>query len=793
MADNLAGVDTQQPEISSGKPLQTIPYAEKNKEWRKQNVAYFIRTASVNLQGQGFAQQGNATYDEVGTVADWYDWYNNRIDSKLFDYVTNPLNATKQQFKAFPARIRNLNILRPTIDLLIGEYSRRPFKFDVINLDGDGAYNSFLEEREKAFKKNLTTRIAEEVKRQQGDPSAQNMPDPATFIDAFNGSYKDNLAVTGYKALRQIIAELKLREKFKQQFKHWCIAGSVASIKGIAHGDIYFENVSPKWTSVNKAPATFNYEDGSDLVFKFRMTVADLIDMFYEDLKEENIAKLEANEDTYRRGLFQFFTTKGNQDESLAKCDLYYTTWISRKKIGFLTYSDPLTGEPQKMEVDELYVPDTAAGESVEWTWVNEAWEGWRINDDIYLGIRPCDVQRNEMGNLSACKLPGNGRRFSDLESKNVSVFMLGMPYQIMYMILNYRIELLIAKSKGKILLLDKNTISDDEEHGDEKVFYYAEALGYMLLDRSQDGVDRMWNQYGVQDMSLFNGISELIKLAQYYKGEWEEMMGFTRQRKGDINSSDGLGTTNEAIFRSSVITDILFSTFDDYVNSELQGLHDLSKVAWANGKRGHYVRDDGQTELLNIDPEVYCNSNLGIFPQIQSELAPKLEMMKNQVNAIAQRKDVKLSTIADIIFTDSYAEMKEKLKKAEAIEQAIAAQNAESEHERNVELEQIKRDYEQFQHQLELEKIDKEWDRRDNNEYIKAEVAPKPEGTDSVLDTGKIEENAQRRLETLSKFSLEREKLQLEREANATYERVEKMKDKTKNRDISSKSKTRR
>lgn len=779
--------DDKKPTITVGKPLQTLSYAAKDSEWRKQNVEYFIRTAATNLNAVGFAQPAQYLVNEVGTMADWYDFYNNRIDDSLFNYVTNPLNTENELYKKFPAKIRNYNILRPTIDLLIGEWCKRPFKFDVLNLDGEGTLNSFLEAKTAEFKKNITQRMVAEIQSQTGQPvDPKEIPDPATVIDNFNGSYKDIVATNGYKALKLLIHDLNLKESLKDEFKDFLIAGMVGNLKQVKRSLIERDRISPKWLSTNKAPQTKNFEDASDTVVKFRITVADLVDLFYEELKEEHLIKLEQDEDTYRRGLFNFFNVHGNQDEGIAKIDLFYTCWKSRKKIGFLTYRDPITGETLTTEVDESYKPDTANGETVEWVWTNEAWHGWRVNDNLYLGIEPVPIQRNEMNNFSSCKLPVNGRRFSDTESINVSVLSLGIPYQIMYIIMNYRIELTIAKSKGKIQLLDKNSLSSDgEEHGDEKTFYYAEALGYMLIDRNQDGVDRSWNQYQTLDMSLFQHIEQMIKLAQWYKDQWEELMGITRQRKGANNSTDGLGVTQEAIFRSSIISEIIFSTFDEYVQSELQGLLDLSKFAWIDGKEGYYRNDDGRMEFFKIDPDSYCTANMGVYVDIDSQLAPKMELLKGQINAVAQRKDVKISTIADLIFTDSYTELREKLKKAEAIEQQIIEQTAENEHERQKELEQMKKDYAAFENMLELQRQEREWDRKDNNEYIKGELQIKAANNPSneTVDVAGIEQAANDRLDRLAKLATERYNIN-------SKERIEKMKDETKQKDIAAKLK---
>ena len=51
-------------------------------------------------------------------------------------------------------------------------------------------------------------------------------------------------------------------------------------------------------------------------------------------------------------------------------------------------------------------------GGKLEFKWVNEVWEGTRIDGRIYVNINPILNQRLSLENPSKCKLPINGRRY---------------------------------------------------------------------------------------------------------------------------------------------------------------------------------------------------------------------------------------------------------------------------------------------------------------------------------------------------------------------------------------------
>ena len=102
----------------SNMPIQKLPLSKKNEEWRKDCVDYFIGVSDVN------SFNNIPDNDELQT---YYDLYNGIYNEKDLKYVTNPFN----QDDGFPATAQDYNIIRPKIDLLLGEETKRPFNFVV--------------------------------------------------------------------------------------------------------------------------------------------------------------------------------------------------------------------------------------------------------------------------------------------------------------------------------------------------------------------------------------------------------------------------------------------------------------------------------------------------------------------------------------------------------------------------------------------------------------------------------------------------------------------------------------
>jgi len=694
------------------KPLQTLPWAEKikdNKQWFKDNVRFYLSGSRFQITG------GQRDLQQL------YDVYNSKFPMNWFSHVTDPLQAKNPNHKKFPAKVRPVNILRTDLDLLINEYPRRPFIFQVNNLS-DTSYSNYQEELKKTVRKNIEQMFQLQVQHDlmaqglitpDGQPASEeaiqqiqeqmaNLPLPEDIREKFHLSYKDAIAVQGQKWLKRCIAEHNIRQKFQKMFKHWVIAGEAYSYKTVEFGTVRFKPISPIYIDYDKSPDEDFVENAEWVVYRERMTCADVVDRYYEVLEKDEIISLEQKHHYANpQNFFQYISSEGSID----KIAVTHVTWKGRKMIKFISRIDPNTGEISEDVLDEDYVLDEELETLIETRWVNELYEGTLIGDDVFVHLRPVLFQRNAMNNFSVTKQPYNGRKFSDLHSENVSLTEIGLPYLIMHVIVTRTLELTIAKSKGKIFLMDPNAIPRENGWDEEKTFYYAEALGYMMVDRNQIGVDKSWNQYQVLDMSLFDQIKQLIELLGHFKQEWDDVIGITRQRKGQTYASDLVGVNERATFQSTIITDGIFNMFEELVETELQGLLDLSKFTELEGSRKLWNSTEFGNEILEIDPEQYCTSELGIMVQSSAEaIAIKNKLEANVQNML--QNNVKVSTIFEVLTSDNIAELKSKLLRIEEIEQEIAKQQQESEAEVIQQQDERRFHLEAVLHQYRLEEI---------------------------------------------------------------------------------------
>lgn len=677
----------------------------------------------------------------------FYEAYNNRLPDSYFIHVTNPLNSSRTELQNWPARLRPYSIIRPNVDLLAGEYEKRPFSFavkvhnaDAYNIAQESMYKDLLKSLEQQFINSLN-----ESGQETGMPSEQpELPDKIKA--AYKSNYRDKRAEVADAALNIIVDQQQLEEKFKRLFRDWLIAGEVYTYKGIRGGRMVYERVSPLDIDYDKSPDSEYIEDGQWAVRRAYMTSSDISDIFYKELKEADIDIIED-----QNGHLNFngarislqVSLRDDKDLRKSKVVVFHVTWKYMAKIGIMSYPNPVTGEMEEIEVPENYKIDKEKGETIEWYWVNEVWEGYKVivgdRKGIYLGIKPVEGQRNTANNLSNCKLPYNGKRFSDTHSQNVSVVELGMPYEIMHRILHYQMEKTIAKSKGKIVVMDQGSLPKKHGWDEEKFFYWADATGWALIDRTQPGADKSFNQYTVLDLGLYQHIENIIELMNFVKTEWDEVLGITRQRKGQIKASDTASGSQLANQQSAVISEQVYSRFEEFVRSELQGLLDISKLAWLDGFQAVHQGDDLRTQMLKVEPHEYTEMDMGVFISRSARDLANLDMVRAQVQAFAQN-GVNPSAIIDVVQAKSLSKLKIILQEMELKqqEQVQAQQQQEQEHEQSQLL--IEKSFEELKGYIDERLLHVKYDREEDLEILRQSgVDQNPEAIADPNDATKM------------------------------------------------------
>ena len=413
-------------------PKQKQSISKKNDTWRKSCVDAYINLS--NISGYGNRRSKLQTL---------YDYYNGHVEEEDYQYVTKPYGKSRANF---PSKIRNYPIIKPIIDLLLGEKSKRPLNYNVVVKNADTV--SRKEEAKKAAVGQAMQQQLINMLNAQGvdtGQASQEIETPEHIAKMFDASYVDNRAIIGQNAMNYIMQEQEIYDKMQKAWFHFMVSGECYTHRGVRHDEPFFEILNPIDVDYDKDPDLDFVEDADWAVVRKFAHASTILDTYREYLTDKEIDKLEnPNEFSRDSHMSQGYSMYGQEQYRSRLIEVSTVYWKGMKRVGFLKYMNPVTGDMEEEVVAEKFqMPEQLkeAGATVTYEWVPEVWEGTKIGDEIYLKMQPVQNQRTSMNNLGECKLPINGRTYSDINSDNISLVGLGIPYQINYNIYKYRLE----------------------------------------------------------------------------------------------------------------------------------------------------------------------------------------------------------------------------------------------------------------------------------------------------------------------------------------------------------------
>lgn len=676
-------------------PAQKLPMSKKTQAWKEACVDYVVGAGD-----SGFGGNGRSRSDEMQT---YYDLYNSIYNEKDLKYVTNPF----KQDDGFPAMAQDYNIIKPYVDQLLGEETKRPFNFHP-QRTSDIAASEMQEKAKEMLMGYIQATIASKLSPEQAARYEQalatgEIQTPEAIAKYLQKDYKDIAETEAYHALQFLKRKLNLTHEFYKGWKDALIGGEEIYYVGVINGDPYVERVNPMY---------FDYEHSLDLEFiddaawcrrKMIMSATEIYDRFYDKMSERQLNELlelidqrpgAGNNPEIRKTSIDYESIKLHKINSFTDNPfdidhivVYHCCWKSFKKIGFVTLLNPETGEAEEFQVDEDYKV-TGTEQSVEWDWIIEVWEGYRIGDDMYIGIQPIEYQHISADNPNSQKLPYTGVVYNNTNSKPRSLVSMMKPLQYMYIVVWYRLELALSRDKGKVAVMDITQIPKSMNIDVNKWMHYLSALGVAFINPYDEGWDipgreggkpSQFNQLSSWDLTMSNVIAEYIQLMQKIEDMVAKLTGITPQRQGQIAASELVSNTNTAVNMSYHITEPWFWNHNQVKRRVLTMLLNTSKAAWKDSKRYlNYILDDATRAFVQLSDNFFYE-DMDIFVDDSTKNQQYIDQLK-QLLQPAMQNGASLLDIAEIITLDNMSMIKNRLEEIEQkrMEQMQQQQQAE-------------------------------------------------------------------------------------------------------------------
>lgn len=800
MEDNL---------YNSAFPRQKLPLSKKGKKWQEDCVNYII--------GEGNVTSGGNSTSYYGELQTYYNLYNSIFDEKDFKSITNPFKVED----GFPATPHDFNIIRPKVDLLIGEETKRPLNFRVIRTSQEAT--SEMQEKEKQMilqyiQAAITARMSPEEAQQFQEQlqSGEVMP-PEQIAKYMDKDYKDIVENTAYHTLTYLREKLDLDNEFIKGWKDGLISGREIYYVGVLNAEPYVERVNPIYFSYDKSPDLEFIEDGSWCCRKMRMPITEVYDRYYDKLEEKDLDKLEemigstpgrnlGDRSPVDMGIqLRIYDNPIFEGAGKSLVNVWHCCWKSFKKIFYVTTADD-AGQPQINIVDETYQP-VGNEISVEPDWIVEVWEGYRAGSDLYFGVQPIEYQHVSIDNPNSQKLPYCGAIYSNTNSKPRSLVSILKPLQYMYIVLWYRLELAIARDKGKVVNMDITQIPKSMNISPAKWMHYLSSVGVNFINPYEEGWNipgreggkpAQFNQITALDLTMSNVIAEYIQLMDKIEELAGTISGITQQREGAVSSSEMVGNVERSVVQSSHITEPLFWVHNQCKRRVLNMLLNTAKGAWEEtGKQKlQYIFDNGERAFLDITPKFYYE-DMDVFVSDTSKDLENIQKLQQLIQP-AMQNGASLLEAAEILTNDNFNIIKQKLKDMQTRQEQMQQQQQEAEAQQQQQLQQMQNEAKQQELMLQEAQMDLQRYQIDQDNQTKIAVAqinayrgteeldqdqngiPDPiEIGKQAIEQQKINQEAyNKRYEAKQKREIEDQKIQLEKDKMKHETELQKAKD---------------
>ena len=367
------------------------------------------------------------------------------------------------------------------------------------------------------------------------------------------------------------------------------------------------------------------YDTYDPLVLQTRM-------MIESEMKENN------------DGLKDFLGLTSNVSSFGYKYVVVRAYWISKKKIGKLIYLDEFD-TPQSVLVDENYKSGTMPTQiSLEWGWINEWYQGIKVGPDIYF-IKPFKL-------LNYNPIIGLVHEIKNTESRSLVDMM--KPFQVIYNVCMNQLFELLQKEVGKVQLMSLRhvPVPKDGDAQDALDIWEMEARkrGVVFIDDSPENLKApsSFNQFTALDLTRTQEMQNRYQLAVQMKNECWELIGMSKQRMGNVTASESATGTNMAVQQSYSQTEPLFVAHEYTLGQLYQAIIDASQYIESSKPAStlSYITGEGEAAFIEVNGNDLKFRDLKLF----STNRPEDTTMFNEIRMLSQAIIQNGGSVYDIV-----------------------------------------------------------------------------------------------------------------------------------------------
>lgn len=762
----------------------------KDYAWYKHNIDSLISRAVGGNDTMGFDIDPRKREMRVNR-----DLLNNIMDYEDFRYVFSPYG---DDIGDLPANFVNRDIISSKVNSFVGLEKERPFEWGVMATNPEAVNRRIEAEQERLrdwLNSELMLPLQIEQAVQEAEASAgrkltpaelntlqeqvisQQHTDPIKIRDYMQREHKDTVELACQQLLSYHIKAEKLIQKFRDGLRTAAATAYDLYYVGISGGRPVVEVADPEGFYCD-LPSNSDYVHESSIqVMEYRMSPSDIINEFHRELTKEEIKRIfEWYNDSGMFGSWEFSRGEGEGFVSV-----WHVVWRGLRKVGYLTYRDE-EGNEQESMVSEDYKLDKQNGDiSIEWDWIDEIEQGYRIGADIYKRMGPLPNQDSDLEAITRKRMPYIGVVWGGRDGTPTSLVSRIKEYQYLYNIIIYRIELMLASDKGKKVFMNLNMIPKKKGWDTKKFLHFLDSNSIGLLDPAQEGGgDHTDITTAVKevDLSYISKIMDYVNFAEYIDRRAGESVGIPKALEAQTQEREAVQNVQANISAATNMLEPYYAMHDAVKQEVLQALLDYSRIAYAEKDKVSlsYIADDMTMAWLSINPEMLSSETLGVFVNDPDTAARANHAIRTAADIALQSKQLEFGDYLDLIVSMNVPQAKAKLRESQMAREDFEKQLEEIKGRNEERQAANKQAEEELRHANKLEEIRVKAEEDRRTAYGKA----------AIMATGFLEDKDQDRDNVpdpiqYAEMFIKQEDQRIKREEIASKERIAKDSNETK------------
>lgn len=366
--------------------------------------------------------------------------------------------------------------------------------------------------------------------------------------------------------LETMIFNMNLEEQKKYAFANSLVCGIGAEyyyvdydpnnsnpiVEAIHPRDVYYPETSNTWV-----------QDGDWVAFKKRMSTEQIIRKFNPktDVKELLLSREGFYSQQMRTNVNGGARFEESSPGSNVFHEVYFIYWMSEKNVVWSLFDNKYNPSKPHIHLTEDPSSKPKKREKRETTYMTDVYEAVMV-DDRFL-VMPqvkTDVVRSA-DNYSIPKLPVVGLVFDEDTRKPYSLVMETKDAVELGIVLNFKMELMIALAGVKGFIMDDSQRPHDMGRDE---WNYLRRMGTAYIESvKKGGRPATFNQFQTYDDTLSQSISVLLDIDESLEKHFDVATGVTRQSLAQIETYDLKGTTAMAQQQTMMITEIFYETHE--------------------------------------------------------------------------------------------------------------------------------------------------------------------------------------------------------------------------------------